>query len=108
MEQILVMVLPFVIGIGLLVYMLRWQYRTAETRLRSWAEKSEYTLLEQQRANPAGTGPMTRSTTSKQVVYRVVVATPAGVRRSALVRIGSPMAGVMSEEISVEWQDGSI
>jgi hypothetical protein len=105
-EQIAVVALPFVFGICLMVYTLRWQYRTAEARLRGWAEKSQYTLLEQQRANPAGTGPMTRSAISKQVVYRVVVATPAGVRRSALVRIGSSMAGVLSQELSVEWQDG--
>ena len=106
MEQLAVIVLPFVFGIWLLVYMVRWQYTTADARLREWAKKSEYTLIEQHRANPAGTGRMTRSTTGKQVVYRVVVSTSAGLRRSALVRIGSPMAGVLSQELSVEWQDG--
>lgn len=106
MEQIVVVALPFVIGITFGVYMLRWQYRTAEARLRSWAEKSAYNLIEQRRANPAGTGPMTRSTTNKQIIYCVVIATASGDRRSALVRIGSPAAGVLSKELSVEWQDG--
>jgi len=64
-------------------------------------------MIEQHSANPAGTGPMTRSTTTKQVMYRVVVEAPDGARRSALVKIGSPALGVLSEELSVEWQDGA-
>ena len=36
--------LVLVLSLGL--YMLRWQYRTAEARLRTWAERSELTLIE--------------------------------------------------------------
>jgi len=106
MEQIALILVPFVLVLSVGLYLLRWQYRTAEARLLSWAERSELTVIEQHRANPLGTGPMTRSTNNKQVIYRVVVASRSGERRSAIVRIGSPTVGVLSEEMAVEWQDG--
>lgn len=106
MEQIALMVLPFALVLSLGLYMLRWQYRTAEARLKEWAESSQLTLIEQHRANPPGTGPMARSANNKQVIFRVVVSTPSGERRSAIVRVGSPAAGVLSQNLAVEWQDG--
>jgi len=36
MEQLAVIVLPLVLGLGLGLYMVRWQFRTADARLRSW------------------------------------------------------------------------
>ena len=106
MDQIALMVLPLVLVLSLGLYMLRWQYRTAEARLRTWAERSELTLIEQHKANPPGTGPMARSTSNKQVMYRVIVALPSGERRSAVVRIGSAAMGVLSADLAVEWLDG--
>ena len=56
MEELTIIALPFVLGLCLCVCLVRWQYRTAEARLRSWAERSQYIVLEQHSANPLGPG----------------------------------------------------
>jgi hypothetical protein len=95
------MLFAVVIGSGILMY--RWQYRTADAKLHRWAQQFHYTVVEKHGANPLGTGPLARSG-NKQVMYRVTVEDASGARRCALVTIGGRMTGVLSDELSVEWE----
>ena len=93
-------------GISFGIWMYRWQYRTAETRVQRWAEQGHFTVLDRQDANPFGTGPKSgKAGNNKQVMYRVVVTDAQGARRSAEIKVGSPAFGVMSEDFVVEWDD---
>lgn len=86
------------------VYMFRWQQRTGEAMLRDWAARERLRLLESQPANPIGTGPMNRSAADKRLVYRITVEDQAGRHRRGTVRVGLPGSGVLSENVSVEWE----
>ena len=99
------MVVLFAVGITFGIWMFRWQYRKAETQLQRWAERSNYQLLDKEDANPYGTGPMTRSG-NKQVMYRVTLS-DRGVRRRALVKLGSPTVGMLADDVVVEWENGA-
>lgn len=100
------MVVLFAVGITFGIWMFRWQYRKAELQLQRWAERSNYQLLDKESANPFDTGPMTRSG-NKQVMYRVTIADQNGVRRRALVKLGSPTTGMLSDDLIVEWENGT-
>ena len=106
MAMIAFMVVLFAGGISAGVWMFRWQYRKAESQLQSWARRSNYQVLDKQKANPFGTGPMARSG-NKQVMYRVTISDESGARRSALVKIGSPTLGVLDDDLVVEWENGT-
>jgi hypothetical protein len=101
-----VVTLIVVLFAGLIVFgiwMVRWQYRKAETRLREWAQQHHYQILETESANPIGTGPMARSG-NKQVMFRVTLSDGSGVRRRALVKVGSESIGVLGGDVVVEWE----
>ncbi|MDB4975560.1 MAG: hypothetical protein JWN48_3901 [Myxococcaceae bacterium] len=106
MAQIAAFVIFFGSFIAFGVWMIRWQYKTADQRLVAWAEKLHYQVLDKEPANAMGTGPMSRSG-NKQVMYRVTVLDAAGVRRRALVKIGSVSMGVLGDDLSVQWEEGA-
>lgn len=87
-------------------WMVRWQFARADERLHEWAAKQHYQVLDKERANTMGTGPMTRSG-NKQVMYRVTLSDANGAKRRALLKIGSKTMGVTSDELVVEWEDGA-
>lgn len=93
----------FTLVIGSGIFMYRWQWRTADAKLQRWAAGLNYKVVEKEGANPFGTGPMARSG-NKQVMYRVTVEDANGVRKRALVTIGGRMVGVLSDELSVQWE----
>ena len=105
MAVIGVIILVLAVGIAFGLWMFRWQYRTAENKLRDWLRRSNYELLDKRAANPLGTGPEVRSASNKQIIYQVTISDQHGVRRSALIKIGSPALGVLSDELVVEWEN---
>jgi hypothetical protein len=44
---------------------------------------------------------------NKQVMYRVTIPDQNGLRRSAVVKIGSPTLGVLADDLVVEWENGA-
>jgi hypothetical protein len=104
-SMIVVWVVLFVGAIGFAIWMIRWQFRTADTRVERWAEEQGYRLVDKQSANPAGTGPMYSRGRNTQVMYRVVVEDTRGARRRALITIGSKTRGVLADDFNVEWED---
>jgi hypothetical protein len=88
------------------VWSVRWQYRTADARLQQWAEQAHYQVLDKERANPYGTGPMSgRGGSNKQVMYRVTVRDADGREKRGLVKVGSKWVGVHSHDLVVEWDE---
>lgn len=103
--MIVVWIALFVGAIAFAIWLIRWQFRAADTRVERWAEEQGYRVLDKQSANPAGTGPMFGRGTNTQVTYRVVVEDPRGARRRALITIGSKTRGVLADDFEVEWED---
>jgi hypothetical protein len=86
-------------------WMFRWQYRRADAKLDDWVRKSNYQLIQKEPGNPFGTGPKAARAHNKQIMYRVIVSGANGVRRRALVKIGSEAAGVLADRRVVEWEN---
>jgi hypothetical protein len=84
-------------------WLIRWQYRKAEARVAAWARASHYDLLDKVLANPIGTGPKAARASNKQILYRVTVSDATTIRR-ALIKIGSPTLGILSDDFVVEWE----
>ena len=85
------------------IYMLRWQQKKGEALLAAWAEQQHLRILEYETANPPGTGPMSRNAANKQVLYRIKAVDESGQVRQGTVRVGSALAGVLSNDVTVEW-----
>jgi hypothetical protein len=102
MLALIVLMAAGVIAFG--VWLFHWQYRSAESKLNHWAQRSNYQVLYKREANPLGTGPKVKGASNKQVMYRVVISDENGVRRSALIKIGSPALGVLANDLVVEWE----
>jgi hypothetical protein len=105
MIAVSLLVIAGVITFG--VWLFRWQYRRADSKLRDWVRRCNYELLDKRDASPLGTGPKARSASNKQVVYQVTISDENGIRRSALIKIGSPTLGMLSDDLIVEWQNGN-
>lgn len=106
--MMVIVLVVFIFGglILLEVWIVRWQYRTAEARLQQWAEQSRYQVLSKEPANPYGTGPMSgRGGSNKQVMYRVTVRDADGREKRGLVKVGSKWEGVQSHDLVVQWDD---
>jgi hypothetical protein len=85
------------------IFTIRWQYRRADQLLEKWAQEHGAKVLDKQKANPLGTGPMQRSG-NKQVFYRVTMIDAAGASRVALFKLGSETSGTLSSDVSVNWE----
>jgi len=85
------------------VYMVRFQRRKGEELLAAWAARQRLRILDREPANAPGTGPMHRNAANKQVVYRIKASDEAGQVRTGTVRVGSATLGVLSDEVTVEW-----
>jgi hypothetical protein len=86
------------------IFMLRWQYRRSEQLLEQWARQHSYRVVEREERTAAGEGPMNRFAGNKQIVYRLKLVDEAGHVRHATVRVGSLESGVLSDQVSVEWE----
>lgn len=96
-----ILIFGSVVALGIM--MLRWQFRKGEQLLDQWARQHGFEVIERTERTPPGAGPMNRYAANKQIVYAVRVRNESGRVRTATVRVGSPEMGVMSDEISVEW-----
>ena len=96
-----ILILGGVLGLG--VFMYRWQQGKGEAMLNAWADRQHLRLLEREPANPPGTGPMDRNASNKQIIYRIKAADASGQVRRGTVRLGSATTGVLSDDVSVEW-----
>ena len=85
------------------VFMYRWQQGRGEAMRNAWADRQHLRLLEGEPANPPGTGPMDRNASNKQIVYRIKAQDQSGQIRRGTVRLGSAITGVMSDDVSVQW-----
>jgi len=86
------------------IWMVRWQYREADAMLDRWARASGYELLERER-DDSSTGPMASRSSSRQVVYHVVVKDEKGRRRTGRVVCGGKSTGVLDNKVSVRWDE---
>ena len=86
------------------IFMLRWQHRRAERLVEQWAQRHSYRVLEREERIAPGDGPMNRYAENKAIVYAVKVADREGNVRHARLTVGSPELGVLSEQVSVEWE----
>jgi hypothetical protein len=93
--------------IGFGIWMFRWQYSKADRLVTAWAQRSHYQILTKESANPLGTGPMARGGSNKQVMCRVTLLDSQGTRRHALVKVGSEASGVLSDNLTVTWEESA-
>lgn len=103
MPLVVMAILIFGGVLALGVYMFRWQQGKGEAMLNAWAAQQHLRLLEREPANPPGTGPMDRNASNKQIIYRIKAADESGLVRRGTVRLGSAATGVLSDDVSVEW-----
>ena len=97
-----VLIFGGVLAIG--IFMLRWQHRRAEQLVEEWAQRHSYRVLEREDRTAPGDGPMNRYAKNRAIVYAVKVADPDGKIRRARLTVGSPDMGVLSDQVSVEWE----
>lgn len=84
------------------VWLYRMQYRMADAKLLQWSREFHYSILDKQRANPFGTGPGVLRASDKRIRFRVLVEDAHGVRRRAIVTIGSRLTAM--GDLVVEWE----
>jgi hypothetical protein len=97
----LILLLIPVIGISL-----AFQFKGNEKArdvIDQWAEQEEVTVVSKQFL--FGGGKFFFSHSKSQRVYRVVVRNVAGQQRTADIRCGSWIGGMLSDNISVRWHD---
>ena len=80
----------------------------AKTILRKWASESGFQILSCENRYLIGTGPFKWWTNSRnQIIYHVRVRDREGRERSAWVRCGSYLGGVVfSNQVEVRWDEG--
>lgn len=97
-------VLPLVGGV--LVFLVWWKYSRAKHLLHSWAEQNGFEILHAER-RILRTGPFQWWRTSReQIIYFVRVRDGNGRERSAWVRCGGFLGGVLlSNQTEVKWDE---
>jgi hypothetical protein len=79
-----------------------WQQSRANKILRRWAQAADMELVSAQKRY-LRTGPFLLQHTRGQFVFRIVVRDRAGMQHSGWLRVGSWLAGVLSEQTKVIW-----
>ncbi|MDB4989512.1 MAG: hypothetical protein JWN04_4690 [Myxococcaceae bacterium] len=106
MEIILLAIVVFGSVLSFGIWRTRVQYRKADTRLDEWAQRSGYRVLDKESANPYNTGPKPAHASNRQIMYRVTVEDAQGIKRRALIKIGSVTVGGLSDAFTAEWEEG--
>ena len=81
-----------------------WQFSRSRTILEQWAAENGYQILERERRYMR-LGPFWWRTGKNQQVYYVRVRDGSGRERSGYVRCGSWLAGMLSSQATVAWDD---
>ena len=90
--------------VALVVGVAAWYYRRATNVLEQWAEGNGYELLSSERCW-CWQGPFFWTTSESQEVFYVTIRTPQGETRRGWVRCGGWLAGLLSNEAEVRWDD---
>ena len=83
-----------------------WHFRRSRDILRRWADENGYELVSVERRF-VFRGPFWWRTAKGQEVFYVVVRDSAGHCRNAHVRVGGWFTGLLSDQVSCEWEDRS-
>lgn len=100
MEAAVVVVIVLVIG-GL---SMMWHFSRGRTVLERWAAENGYEIL-QSRYRHLLKGPFFVRSGKGHAVYHVTIRDRGGAVRTAYVRCGSWLGGLLSDHVVVEWMD---
>lgn len=101
MEPALLVIPAFVI---LAVLILVWTFRRSGRMVERWAQEKGYEVIEKRWLMLGGRAFWWRKSKS-HMVYYVTVRDPEGRIRSAYVRCGSWLLGLLSDHVTVEWDE---
>ena len=99
--EVIAIIVPFVLFVAVLVWWQQWQHSKADTILQRWALASGVELVSAQKRY-LRTGPFLLYSRG-QFVFRIVVRDQVGTQRAGWIRVGSWLAGVLSEKTEVIW-----
>jgi len=88
----------------LIMLTLWWHFGRSSSLLHQWAAQNAYAIISQE-YRFFFKGPFTWTSTKAQTVYYVVVEDLAGTKRNGWVRCGSWWFGLLSNDVTVRWDD---
>jgi hypothetical protein len=94
-----VALLVVLVGLGLW-----WHFGRSSAILQEWAGQNGYRIVSRE-YRTFFKGPFFWTSAKGQAVYHVVVEDSAGHERSAWVRCGSWLFGLLSDNVDVRWDD---
>ena len=86
------------------VLIINWQFKKARRLIDEWTARNGYRILNR-RFQLFWRGPFWWRSSKGQMVYRVTVQDRDGNTRKAWIRCGGFFAGLLSDQVSVEWDD---
>jgi hypothetical protein len=81
-----------------------WHFSRSRGLLEKWAAANGFRIIESNYRNLVR-GPFFWTTSKGQTVYRVTVEDARGQRRSGWVRCGGFFLGLLSDRVTVRWDD---
>jgi hypothetical protein len=100
-----------VVGVGLLLLLLTyfvWYFKRSKKLLFTWADSQGLKIIRfEMRSFWFLRGPYSLSSEKWQTVYRVVVENSEGFQKSAWVRLGDSIFGVLVGKVDVTWEKNS-
>ena len=88
----------FVLG----VFIINWQFKKSRLLIDKWAARNGYRILNR-RFQLFWRGPFWWRSSKGQLVYRVTIQDAAGNIRRAWIRCGGFFVGLLSDQVTVEW-----
>lgn len=100
---LIVLVVAVLITVTTLV--VRWELRKSRRLIDEWAARNQYRVLDR-RWKMLWFGPFWWRTSKHQRVHRVTVQDREGKTRKAWIRCGGFVMDLMSDKMTVEWDEG--
>jgi hypothetical protein len=94
-------VLGVIAAIGLMLW---WTFSRSASLLENWAEKNGYQIISREYRH-VFKGPFFWTSSRGQTVYRITVEDGQGNQRSGWARCGGWFLGLLSDNVSVRWDD---
>ena len=98
-QGLLVLVIIVLVGVSLW-----WHFSRSLSMVEQWARDNGLTLVEVERRYMFH-GPFWWRTGKGQAVFRVTVRDGSGQVRSGYVRVGGWFLGLLSDQVTVEWEE---
>ena len=95
---------PVLVILAIIPLWVVWYYSRANHLLQDWARHNGLQILHKQ-MRFLRRGPFLFRSTTRHVVFYVAVADRGGRTRHAWVRCGGWLIGLLSDRVTVEWQD---